>query len=397
MKKVAIIGGGIIGQFIAYYLPKDKYAITIIDDAPAMPPASVGNCGLITPSHITPLNQPGLIWQGIKWMGKKDAPFSMKPQRSTHFYRWILSFIWHSNKSSFQKATQAQHELLKRSWALFEDLIQKNDLEVNWENEGLLFAAKSEAGIRSVTAETALLKNYQLECQILSQKEMLSLEPQLLEDVKGGAIFHVDGWLNPTKMMNELKRLNTESGVTNLNAKAATFTRRGNNINQVILNEGEHTADEYIICNGASSVHLASKLGIHLPIIPGKGYNLTSSHVLTHQPTRPVYMVERKVVATPWTDGFRLGSTMEFAGYDSSLNTHRLTALKVASKEYLKTEIDKVEFTPWAGWRPMSSTGMPLIERTKKYRNLTFAVGHGMLGLSMAPATGEMVAGLIEQ
>ena len=101
------------------------------------------------------------------------------------------------------------------------------------------------------------------------------------------------------------------------------------------------------------------------------------------------------VVITPWETGFRLGSTIEFSGFDLSLNEQRLQALKNATTDYLDVELENVEFTPWAGWRPMSSNGLPMIERSTKHKNLIIATGHGMQGLSMAPATGKMVEEII--
>ena len=131
-------------------------------------------------------------------------------------------------------------------------------------------------------------------------------------------------------------------------------------------------------------MELANLLGIRLNMIPGKGYNLTTNKPIVNQPKRPIVMVEKMVVATPWETGFRLGSTLEFSGFDLSLNDRRLQALRNAASDYLNIDLKDVEFTPWAGWRPMTSNSLPLIERTAKYKNLILATGHGMLGLSMA-------------
>lgn len=140
-----------------------------------------------------------------------------------------------------------------------------------------------------------------------------------------------------------------------------------------------------------------SPIGIDINMVPGKGYNLTFTHPLKNQPKRPIYMFDKKVVATPWSSGFRLGSTMEFSGYDLQLNEKRLQALKNAAHEYMELEIDESHADPWTGWRPMISREYPYIERSKKYSNLVIATGHGMLGLSMAPATGTMANQLINE
>jgi len=395
MKKVVIVGGGIVGQFTAYYLSKAGHEITVVDDAPAMSPASAGNCGLISPSHILPLNTWGTLLKGLKWMGQKDAPLSIKPQFSGAFISWFASYIWHCRQSEVEKSIAARHQLLQKSWKLYNEVMVTEALDCNWEKGGLLYGCKTEEGIKSMDEEVALLQQHGLAARSLDRDELYEMEPLFKQDVIGGAIFECDGWLMPGKLLENLTALNKRNGVTMVTARATKFRVHGGQITAIELEGGELTADEFILAAGAKSPQLAQPLGIDLKLIPGKGYNLTVHAPLAKQPSIPIYMLERKVVATPWDGGFRLGSTMEFTGYDLSLNAARLEALKRAATEYLHIDIKEIEFEPWAGWRPMTSNGLPVIGRARKYNNLILAAGHGMLGLSMAPATGYMVSQLL--
>lgn len=384
-----------MGQFTAYYLHKAGHQVTIIDDAPAMPPASVGNCGLITPSHILPLNTWGTLFKGLKWLGKKDAPLAIKPQLSASFLSWFASYISHCQSSSVKHSIQARHELLQLSWRLYDEVLAEENLDCDWQKGGLLYGYRTTAGQQDMNEEVNLLQKHGLAARALSREELHALEPLMAEDVIGGALFECDGWLMPGKLLEKLKALNERNGVKMIQDEVKQLTRKGNRILGVQSNQNTLTADEYILAAGAKSPFLARPLGIDLKLIPGKGYNLTVNLPLAQQPKLPVYMVERKVVATPWTGGFRLGSTMEFTGYDLSLSPHRLEALKRAAGEYLQIDISNVEFTPWAGWRPMTSNGLPVIGRAPNFQNLILATGHGMLGLSMAPATGHLVAEIL--
>ncbi len=396
MKSVAIIGGGIIGNFIAYYLANRDINVTIIDDQPPMLPASYGNCGLITPSHIMPMNSWSYIWKGLKWLGDKQAPLRIKPQLDIKFFFWFIGFMFHSNSYSRNKALNKRHELLTKSWMLLQEFLIKEELDCNWKDKGILYACKTDSGIQELESEVELLRKFNLSSEVLSKEALLQLEPTLTEQIVGGAVFNIDGWLNPSDLIYSLKKINTEKGVRYIHAKVTGFKTSKGKINGINTLSGIEVADKVIIANGAQSPMLARKLGIHLPIIPGKGYNITYNKVLKNQPTRPVYMTEKKVVATPWDSGFRLGSTMEFSGYDLTLDANRLSALKEASSQYLKTEINEADHSAWAGWRPMSSNELPIIRSSKKYSNLIFATGHGMLGLSMAPATGHIVNEIIK-
>ena len=395
MEKIVIIGGGIVGQFIAYFLTKSNLEVKIIDDGPSMLPASAGNCGLITPSHIEPLNSFSTVIQGLKWLGKKDAPLSIKPQLDAAFIKWFLSFIWHSKKSSIKKSIAIRHELLQASWKLYQAYFSSEQSSIDFKSEGLVYAANSKQGFESLAREVAVLERNNLACELLSKEDLLKKEPSLKDDMVGGSIFYVDGWLRPDHLLQEIRGINEANGVKMIAGKVTGFQVHNRGIKSVQTENEEIGASKFVLAAGALSYQLAKKLGISLPMIPGKGYNLTYATKLKDQPKHPIYMVEKKVVATPWNNGFRLGSTMEFTGFDLSLNTSRLEALKKASKEYLTTDIDQDEPVPWAGWRPMTSNSLPIIRPSEKHDNLILATGHGMLGLSMAPATGQLVTEII--
>ena len=131
-----------------------------------------------------------------------------------------------------------------------------------------------------------------------------------------------------------------------------------------------------------------------MPIQPGKGYSLTMPRP-SICPAVPLIFPETRVAVTPFQTGYRLGSTMEFAGYDATLNPRRLQLLRDGARPYLREpEAEPVE-EAWFGWRPMTTDGLPIIDRGPALSNVMIAAGHGMLGLSMAPATGKLVAELL--
>ena len=86
---------------------------------------------------------------------------------------------------------------------------------------------------------------------------------------------------------------------------------------------------------------------------------------------------------------------MEFAGYDTTLNRRRLGLLREGARPYLhEPECEPVE-EEWYGWRPMTYDSRPIIDRSPALANVVIAAGHNMLGLSMAPVTGKLVAELL--
>jgi D-amino-acid dehydrogenase len=139
---------------------------------------------------------------------------------------------------------------------------------------------------------------------------------------------------------------------------------------------------------------LNAELGCRVPIQPGKGYSLTMPRPAVC-PTYPLIFEEHRVAVTPFASGYRLGSTMEFAGYDDTLDRSRLGLLTDAAKLYLKDPFAEPVQEEWWGWRPMTSDSVPVIDRAPAASNVLIAAGHNMLGLSMAPATGKLVAEML--
>jgi D-amino-acid dehydrogenase len=132
-----------------------------------------------------------------------------------------------------------------------------------------------------------------------------------------------------------------------------------------------------------------------VPIQPGKGYSLTMPRPAAC-PKIPLIFPETRVAVTPFQSGYRLGSTMEFAGYDESIRPQRLQLLKDGVTDYLREPFCDPVQEEWFGWRPMTYDSVPIIDRSPKYENVVIAAGHNMLGLSMATATGKLVAEIIE-
>ena len=159
--------------------------------------------------------------------------------------------------------------------------------------------------------------------------------------------------------------------------------------------DGPIEASHLVVATGALTPRLAKSIGWSAPIQPGKGYSLTMPRPAVC-PEIPMIFPETRVAVTPFDAGYRLGSTMEFAGYDESLNPKRLNLLREGAEPYLIEPFCEPVETTWFGWRPMTWDGVPIIGSCPGRRRVILAAGHNMLGLSMAPSTGKLVAELIE-
>ncbi len=398
MKKVIIVGAGVIGQFTAYFLAKNskkQRKIMLIDENSKMPATSYGNCGLVTPSHIHPMNSWQTSFQGLKWLGKKDAPLYIKPQWNLDFFTWLASFVLHSKSASVKKAITARQALLELSHGLYEEFFSSKKNDSEWNDNGLLYACHSKATLKQIHAEVKALQTRGFHVEALSKDKLLLKEPLLKANTLGGALYHCDAWLNPATLMQKLRESNIANNVEYIEDKINSIHFSQGRIQELCSENTSYTADEYVLASGAKTLKLIKALGINMKMLPAKGYNLSYYGNFAEKPKRPIFLYDAKVVATPWRAGFRLGSTLELSGFNLNLDEGRLNALKKAASTCLNMDIEKLKFKPWTGWRPMNSHDIPSIGRHKKFSNLSIGSGHGSLGLSMAPATGLLLSSLL--
>ncbi|CAI2765290.1 NAD(P)/FAD-dependent oxidoreductase [Flavobacterium collinsii] len=397
MKRVSIIGGGIIGLCTAYYLAKEGYEVTIFDQSPMDDGCSYGNAGMIVPSHIIPLAQPGMIAQGMKWMFDSQSPFYVKPRLDANLIKWGLQFYKHANEKHVEKAMPALRDLSLLSKELYQDFAKENN-SFFYEEKGLLMLYKTDKVAHEMFHEAREAEKLGLEVDYLSGAAIAKLENGTKTDVLGGIHYKGDAHLYPQKFMQfikeELKRLKVEihSGTT-----VQDFVFDHHKITKIVTDKGIFATDEVVLAAGSWSPSLAKKLGVSVSILPGKGYSFTLKDK-NHKPSIPSILCEGKVAVTPMNNDIRFGGTMEITHTgDTKINKNRLQGIINSINEFypdMQVEMPENKDT-WFGFRPCTPSGMPIITRAKKVVNLTFATGHAMMGLSLAPATGKIITEII--
>ncbi|SMG08794.1 NAD(P)/FAD-dependent oxidoreductase [Arenibacter troitsensis] len=393
---VVIIGGGIIGLFCAYYLLEEGKSITVLDQGQMKDSCSYGNCGLVSPSHALPLNSPQLLLKAMIWLFQKNSPFYIKPQMDMEFLGWMMGFAFNSfNKKQLEKSMKGRASLLKDSRTLYEVIFKAHKWNCNWAPTGIHFVYSQERNFNAYKSKDSKLANLGLAAEPIIGKELFNKEPALSEHAYGSWFYKIDASVNPGKLLNELRGHLVSRGVEIKElCKVDTFKESKGRITEITTNRGVFKARDVVLATGAWTANLAKQLKLKIPVIPGKGYSITMKSP-TIQPSCPIIFEENKVVVTPWKEGYRLGGTMEFSGYDTTYNEHRLQTLKNVANLYLKEPYTNEEVEDWYGWRPMTNNGLPIIDKSPVHNNLFVACGHNMLGLSMAPSTGKLITEMV--
>ena len=392
---VLILGGGVIGLACAHYLLQAGRSVRVLERDTVGAATSHGNCGTITPSHAPPLAAPGTIAKALKWMLRPDAPFYVKPRPDPALAAWLLHFAARCNTADWRRSAAAKGALLTASRQLLESLVREQRLDCEFVASGLRYVYATEQGFAQGVAELDRLSELGIQTQVIDSKQLALDEPALLPDMAGAIHFPGDAHFRPDRFTAELaRRVREQGGEIEEGVAVEGFSIERGRVHSVATSAGPRGGRDVLAALGPWSPALLAQTGLRLPIQPGKGYSITYSRP-SLAPRIPLVLRERSVCVTSWADGFRLGSTMEFSGYDASLNRTRLDALERAAREYLREPTGAEKREEWCGWRPMTYDDLPILGRAPDRDNLWLATGHGMMGMGMSAITGQLLAELI--
>lgn len=401
MKKtehVVVIGGGVIGAMCAWYLCKSGHKITIVDSEKFGAACSHGNCGYVCPSHVLPLTQPGVIRQTLPTLFRANSPLTIKLRWSPDLWNWLWRFSRRCNRECMLEAAAGRHLLLQSSMRLYEELVNGQRIECEWTDKGLLFVYQTQKHFdHFATVNQMVSEKYGVQAKPIAAAELEKLEPALKPGLAGAWHYEGDRHLRPDKLMQSLREKLSGAGCEFIeDFSVKEFVANSGECRSVADASGREIAgDAFVVATGALSPFLNQHLGCKLPIQPGKGYSITMPHPRI-VPSTPMVFEEHRVAITPMHDKYRIGSTMEFAGYDTSMNRKRLAMLRESASVYLHEPYAEPVEEEWYGWRPMTWDGKPVIDQSPRLGNVTIAAGHNMLGISMATATGKLVQEMID-
>lgn len=391
-----IAGSGIIGLACAHYLAKAGTRVTVIDRGRIAGECSYANCGYICPSHVLPLTEPGAVSMAIKSLFKRNAAFRVKPRFSPALWYWMFQFAIRCRHEPMLEAGRHLKAILDASMDEYKTLMQEEKLDCGWKENGLLYVLQSERGMNEFAETDRLLtEEFGVTARRIAGDDLPSLDPALKPGLAGAFLYEGDTSVRPDRLNAEWRSLLESNGVTFLeNCELRGISKSGDRIQNLRTSHGDMEADAYVIALGASVSRWQQDLECRIPVQPGKGYSVTMRRP-DPCPKYPMLLPEHRVGVSPFDDGYRLGSMMEFAGFDRSVSPARIQQLKDSAKPYLVTPFVEGEEERWFGWRPMTWDSLPIIGRVPKLENAWLATGHNMLGLSLATSTGRLIAELV--
>jgi len=397
MSKIIIIGGGIMGLSSAYYLNKAGHEVTILEKGDLTDNCSFGNAGMIVPSHFVPLAAPGMISQGIRWMFNSKSPFYVKPSLNPDLLSWGIKFLKSANTRHVEAAAKPLMEISLLSKQLYKDLANEPGFDFGLAEKGILMFYKTEKAGEEEAHLAEKGRELGLDMAVLSAAECKALQPKLELDVLGAVHYRCDAHLYPNQLIAALLKHLTAKGVKILrNHEVTKIETSDKKISQVFTGGTAWMADNYVIAGGSWSPAIARLVNIKVPLMPGKGYSF-----MVQEPEQrmqiPALLCEARVAITPMNGSIRYGGTMELDKINKRINRARVKGIVESIPKYLPGLHPQLpeDKEIWFGFRPSSPDGLPYIGFSNKYNNLVVATGHGMMGISLGPATGLLVSQLI--
>jgi D-amino-acid dehydrogenase len=398
--RVLVLGSGVIGTTIAYYLARDGHEVEVIERQPG--PAletSYANAGEVSPGYSAPWAGPGVPVKAIKWLLMHHSPLVIKPMLDPAMWRWGLSMLRNCTEARYQVNKGRMVRLAEYSRDCLKELRADIGIQYDHREQGTLQLFRTQKQLDGTGKDIEILKEYGVPYQVLDRAGYLQYEPALAdvqEKFVGALRLPGDETGDCFKFTNALAEKAKALGVKfRFGVSIDALERNGNQITGVRTSEGLKTADRYVLALGSYSTAMLAPLGIHIPVYPVKGFSITVPITNAHKAPESTIMDEtHKVAVTRLGDRIRVGGTAQLSGFDLELNESRRKTLEFVVTDLFPKggDVAKAEF--WTGLRPMTPDGTPIVGACR-YDNLLLSTGHGTLGWTMATGTGRVMADLI--
>jgi D-amino-acid dehydrogenase len=396
--RVIVIGGGAIGLCVAESLHSRGAEVTVLERGRCGEGASAGNAGWVTPSLSIPVPGPGVIGESLRWLVNPSGPLWIRPTLEPSMLGWIASFAGSCRPRSYRSGLAVLQRAAAIAGVSFDRLGQRG-VEFELHDDPLLYPAFDADELRHLQELVAALRaagSAQRLAQ-LTTDETLEVEPALDPRVVGAVIAHGERRVRPELLTAGLRTMLIARGVEiREHSPVAALASAGSRW-MVDGGAGGDGADAIVLAGGIGTTRLLAGLGTRLPVLAAKGYSRTyrrDSAAESGGPKGPLYLESPKVAISVFDDCVRVSGTLELGARGLALSSRRLAAISSAAARALPGWTMS-QPTDWAGMRSLSPDGLPFIGAVPDRRGLYVATAHATLGITLAPLTGELLAGLI--
>ena len=400
--KIVVLGAGVVGVTTAWQLLKDGHEVTVIDraDGPAQV-TSFGNAGLVAPGHAYAWSSPAAPGMMLRSLWRGDQAIRFKPRLSVRQWNWMRRFLGQCNVASAKRNTGHKSRLCVYSQSMLDQVVAETGVSFDSLGGGLIYFYRSPEAFAAAAVKCRILQDAGIAIKILDRDATVAKDPGLAaaRDQIAGSVYAVtDASGDANQFAIALARKCGEAGaVFRYGEEVLDLRARGSEVTAVVTDKGDMVADAYVLSLGVYSPHLVERLGIRLPIYPVKGYSATLWISEPALAPRLGGVDEQNLLAyCPMGDRLRLTATAEISGYSTAHKPGDFKVMFERARALFEGAADFDNPTMWAGLRPMTPTGIPVIDRSP-YANLWLNTGHGHMGWTMSNGSARILADLVAQ
>lgn len=400
---IIVLGAGVVGITTAWELARRGHGVTVIDrqTEPAAG-ASHANGAQISPSEAVPWASPSNLRLALAWMRQVDGPFKLRLTADSRQWWWLLRFLASCREDVWRRNARRMVRLALASQHRLHEIVDEVRPAFDRERRGILRVYDSGSALREAEGIVGFMAPLGVGLRAVGPDEILAIEPALRSAVASGAVaggLYAEGDESgdAQAFTRALAHAAAALGVrTVLGRQVERIDTLGDRFHSVVAGGVRHVADHLVICMGLDTPPLTRSLGFDLPIYPLKGYSATLRLAATNSAPRVSVTDEtRRMVVSRLGDRVRVAGKADLVGHDPRLDRRRAEQL-VRDLWRIYPDLDHdgpPEF--WAGLRPMTPTGVPIIGPSPVNR-VYLNTGHGSLGWTMACGSAVLIADLLE-
>ena len=392
--QVTVVGAGIVGLATASYIQRQGLKVRVIDAAAPGMGTSYGNAGALSSGAFVPISYPGMIKQVPKWLSDPEGPLVVRPGYALKALPWLVKFVRAGRPAVYERSANALQAL---TTPLFENLMplaKSAGAEHLIRRVGQLHLYSTDTAFEADAISRKLRVERGSKLEVLGADEIRQMEPALAPIFRHAVYFPDHGHCtNPLGLSQALAAELLRNGAELIEARVHEIEMGPEGARALVTSRGRMEVDELVIAAGAWSKNLAEQVGHRVPLESQRGYHAMLANPSV-TPVRNLSWTEKKFIATPMEEGVRFAGTVEIAGLDAPPDYSRADILLAHGRQMFR-DLSGGGVTRWMGHRPCLPDSVPVIGRSPKVRNVTFAFGHGHIGLITASTTGRLVSEIV--
>lgn len=389
MTRMVVVGAGLVGLATAYFARQRGADVLVLDRRQVGSGASLGNAGWLAPSLSAPLPAPGLPRAALASMLSGDGAFRLAWRGALGYLPWLRHFRKFCTDSAHQRGFEAMAELADGCLDAYDEMAA-DGVSFQMARTGLLYVARTKQKAAATREALRPLAGVGVQpSEILTGDDLATLEPALTTDLSGFRVV-TDRSVDPASVLHGLAARLDEMGVPiRTDDPVRGFHIDDGRISAVVTRTTRHRADVVVLAAGAHTGRLAGRCGLRLPIRSGTGHSFSVAPPTT--PAQPLYLLEAKVAITPMPGRVRVTGGFDLTSPNPETKPRRVRAIASSASHYA-TWAGGPRRDEWAGSRPILPDGLPAIGPVPAIESMYINSGHAMLGVTLAPASGKLLA-----